>query len=375
MRRVDRTRRADEGEARGEQPSRELAKCGMCKRYSLVGCGGGLGVRCVNIQICLPVVNLTAASLLLRPRLVMALTGLVTGLVADYASSSDEDADAPAPAAKRARTDDAAHTPLPLPPPQLEDDANHPLPLPPPPLEDDTAVDSAPDGRVRQFAHVDGQYATHIYLPVRPEAALGESLRRCCADLGRRSGVHALDPASYHLSLSRTVTLSRAQIDGFNDALRVALRRCAASRAPVSDALVALPNDTRTRHFAALELQAGTEAHASICAMIDAVDAVLARYALPSFYAERRLHFSIAWSLEPLAEPLPRLSHSGSAPQRMDLPLERSEQQRNAGRAHVLSSRGSAPALCACQRRVPHRRACDGAQAAEDMRHVHHGRT
>ena len=59
-----------------------------------------------------------------------------------------------------------------------------------------------------------------------------------------------------------------------------------------------------------MELTAHTAGHAAICRMIDAVDGVCARFEQPPFYAERRLHFSVAWSLEPL----PQLAPSGSAP-------------------------------------------------------------
>ena len=39
--------------------------------------------------------------------------------------------------------------------------------------------------------------------------------------------------------------------------------------------------------------------------MIDAVDGVCSRFEQPPFYAERRLHFSVAWSLEPLPQRAP----------------------------------------------------------------------
>ena len=45
--------------------------------------------------------------------------------------------------------------------------------------------------------------------------------------------------------------------------------------------------------------------------MIDAVDGVCARFDQQPFYAERRLHFSVAWSLEPLPQ---RAPSSGMAP-------------------------------------------------------------
>ena len=242
------------------------------------------------------------------------MEGLATAYASSGPSGSDEDDEhetVPTSAKRPRQTSphhEASHAADLLPPPPLD------LLLP----ESSGSTDNvaAADGRVRQFAHVDGQYATHVYLPVRPGPQLADALLRSCAALGENGGrgsVHAVEPASYHISLSRTVSLSRAQIEGFSDALRLALRRCAAARAPVAETLCALANDTRTRHFAAAELRAGTPGHGAVCSMIDAVDDVLARYALPPFYPERRLHFSIAWSLEAMPEPLPTLQLPGSA--------------------------------------------------------------
>eukprot|EP00966_Prymnesium_polylepis_P023549 542096-Prymnesium_polylepis.1 len=45
--------------------------------------------------------------------------------------------------------------------------------------------------------------------------------------------------------------------------------------------------------------------------MVDAVDAVLSRYSQPPFYSERRLHFSVAWSLEALSFMPPSSSLEG----------------------------------------------------------------
>ena len=185
--------------------------------------------------------------------------------------SSDDDADEPAdPPAKR----------------------NCPAPLPPPPLDGDTD-DAADAALVRQFPHVDGNFAAHVFLTVVPAPALQQAIDRAVAALG----VHRL--AEYHVSLSRTFVLRRPQIAPFGEALRKALRGCAAVRTEC-DALHQLPNDTSTRHFAAVGLRRGTAGHGAACRLVDAVDAVLARYDAPPFYAERRLHFSVAWSLDAL---------------------------------------------------------------------------
>ena len=84
-------------------------------------------------------------------------------------------------------------------------------------------------------------------------------------------------------------------------------------RAAVSSELCELTNDTRTRYFAALDLKAGTQAYAVLCSLIDVIDSVLARYSLPPYYAERRLHFSVAWSVQPFPASLPKLPASAAS--------------------------------------------------------------
>ena len=202
--------------------------------------------------------------------------------LAAYGSGSEDEDDETAPPAKR----------------------NRPTPLPPPPLDGD-ADDTADAALVRQFPHVDGNFAAHVFLTVVPAPVFQQAIDRAVAAL--KSGpeyapadaslVHRLD--EYHVSLSRTFVLRRPQIVPFGEALRKALRGCAVVRAEC-DALHQLPNDTSTRHFAAVGLRRGTAGHGAACRLVDAVDAVLARYDAPPFYAERRLHFSVAWSLDAL---------------------------------------------------------------------------
>jgi hypothetical protein len=178
-----------------------------------------------------------------------------------------------------------------------------PPPLPPPPLDEAAdPVEALPDGRVRSFAHVEGDYAVHVYIPVRSDARLAACLRKCVAGLESSGAVHAVAPAELHLSLSRTAPLRRPQVDAFPDALRVALRSCTATRASL-DVVSELCNDERNRYFAAAELPSRRPGYAEVCRMIDAVDQVMERYGLPRFYEERRVHFSFAWALAPLLPP------------------------------------------------------------------------
>ena len=157
--------------------------------------------------------------------------------------------------------------------------ASRPAPLPPPPpREPRRAADTA---LVRQFPHVDGNFAAHVFLTVVPAPVFQKAIDRAVAALKRgpeyapadASQVHRL--AEYHVSLSRTFVLRRPQIAPFGEALQKALRGCRVVRADC-DTLHQLPNDTSTRHFAAVGLRRGTAGHGAACRLVDAVDAVLA---------------------------------------------------------------------------------------------------
>jgi hypothetical protein len=222
-------------------------------------------------------------------------------LIAAYLSS-DDSSDEEEPRPKRRHTGDHSEqsTTTTTQPPTI------PPPLPPPPLLEPMCASTAEDGRVRQFAHVDGQFAVHVYLPVRLDPRPAADLRQCLRLL-EAEGAHAVPQEELHVSLSRTFTLGRPQLEGFDDALRRALRQCATVHAPLDSTVVELTNDTRTRFFAAMELRRGTEGHAAVCALIDAVDGVVERYGQTRFYEERRLHLSVAWALAPFCAPLPSL--------------------------------------------------------------------
>lgn len=214
-------------------------------------------------------------------------------VAADYASSSDDD-EGSVPQCKRPKAADVPR-------------------LPSPPLSDDegVAASSAKGRRVRQFSHVDGMYAVHVYVRIAPDRDFLKAIGHCAGDIvaaASSGAVHAIPSEEYHLSLSRTVVLAQAQLDGFSDALRKSLRACTAMSVDFDSEVCELSNDDRSRFFAALQVRRETASHANACKLVDAVDAVVARYDKPVFYPERRLHFSIAWSLAPLPIPLPSLA-------------------------------------------------------------------
>ncbi|KAG2444955.1 hypothetical protein HXX76_001691 [Chlamydomonas incerta] len=215
---------------------------------------------------------------------------------------------APGPAAAAASASASAQ-----PPPQIQ------IQDPAPPLD-------PYGGRVRRFPHVVGNYATVVLLPVQglalegPLDALYRKLRRLLPDLepttqqqqpaaaaaaggalaggrGRGAGGGGREAAApcnggYHVSLSRPVPITRAQIEPLTSELS---RRLAAagSSFPLSlCGLRAFVNDEGTRSFVSAMVAAGER---RVVGLVRAVDGAFAAHGLPTFYEDPLPHVSVGW--------------------------------------------------------------------------------
>ena len=188
-------------------------------------------------------------------------------------------------------------------------------------------------GRVRAFPHVDGNFATHVYVPLalsrsaqwsRTRAELGNVLARIAArvpglrpigDYGKIGDAHSTAVSSFvvpdgdlHVSLSHTFPIRAARRDGLFAALRRALSASLTSAwvARVGPNLDVLVNANRTTTFLAMrvvdaELSPGTGAGdgdvgGSFAGAYSAVDAVLTRGGYPRFHDDPKPHASVAFA-------------------------------------------------------------------------------
>jgi len=203
-------------------------------------------------------------------------------------------------------------------------------------------VEDPHHGRVRSFPHVEGNYATHVFIDVHPPPTCTAPLRRLLAALQQAvgdvqpieeessaaegsSGIdigfsgtagHATPAAlSYHLSLSRTAPVRQAQIDSLIATLRQRLRRLEPFTLSMATEAEVFVNDDRTRSFVALTAASSQEmpftarigtqplyecSNKSDDVLIRAINAVSAAFklhGLPGYYENPRPHVSIAWCL------------------------------------------------------------------------------
>ncbi|KAL4070024.1 hypothetical protein V8B97DRAFT_2049766 [Scleroderma yunnanense] len=178
-------------------------------------------------------------------------------------------------------------------------------------------------GRIRSFPHVEGQYATYIYVPLVLDP--GEALYNLVTEMvckareevkglwaigevednelgsdivrpSRRSaGEHSKTMANLelHISLSLPILLRAHQREEFKQAVR----RVAQSVPPFDASFAALnelTNDESTRTFLAMEVGAG---HIELRHILDLLTPTLRSLRQKEFYTDPKFHASIAWAL------------------------------------------------------------------------------
>ena len=193
-----------------------------------------------------------------------------------------------------------------------------------PRLVDDPPDDATSSGRVRAFPHVDGNFATHVYIPVdiprRPRAALARRLAALVAlapslrPVGRDAppdptlDPDALVPDHLHVSLSRVFPIRIDARASLLAALRRALASLDAFHADVGPSFRVFLNDARDTAFVALDVSPRDSSrdrdddddryddrHDRFRAMVRAVDEALDARGYPTFYRRPVPHVSLLW--------------------------------------------------------------------------------
>mmetsp|Transcript_5555 Transcript_5555/g.10891 ORF Transcript_5555/g.10891 Transcript_5555/m.10891 type:complete len:263 (+) Transcript_5555:58-846(+) len=166
-------------------------------------------------------------------------------------------------------------------------------------------------GRTRSFPHVEGQYATHVFL----EIALPDSERvrkiydafqlHLSTHVGPQSRMHPIENGTrasknretmcLHVSLSKTVPITSVQMESLLRELKAAFRKKKrALHLRIGGAAKVLVNEDGTRTFVALHV---TDPGGMVEDMIESVSRVFIRHGLPKYYDNPDIHVSIAWCL------------------------------------------------------------------------------
>ena len=238
------------------------------------------------------------------------------------AYGSDDDGDTDEPASSPVNGDDASKRKRPR---DGEEDGRN-----------DDAARASTSGRVRAFPHVQGNFATHVYVPLavtdwtEARHELGDILAKLAravptlrpigtinANLGEDcdsafDAIASLVPdGDLHVSLSHTFPIRAARKDGLLTALRRGLARDLATGwdALVGPNLEVFVNDARTTTFLALRVgtaspidpSPGTSpgtanARSPWKGAYSAVNGVMRERGYPQFYEDPKPHASFAWT-------------------------------------------------------------------------------
>jgi len=145
--------------------------------------------------------------------------------------------------------------------------------------------------RVRSFPHVEGNWATHVYIEVEWNSHFFEFVSRVLEEL-RPLEFHALP--EFHISLSRTVAIRHHWIEPLVDSLRDQFRPLHASLCDLATVKL-FTNDEKTRTFLCLEI---SEEDADLLkSYVAAVDRSFAEFKLQKYYENPSFHMSLGWCL------------------------------------------------------------------------------
>ncbi|KAK1366710.1 U6 snRNA phosphodiesterase [Heracleum sosnowskyi] len=244
-------------------------------------------------------------------------------LIASYSgdTSSDSDSNQTLPESTTTSIPEPSRTPR-LPPPPVS------LLKPPTSLRTLNRLETSQVApRVRSFAHVDGNYALHVYIPVRIPSSSKEKLARFIDKVSSLvPGLNVVDAdipldivlknnkkleeialgREFHISLGRTVPIRVHQIESVLSMLRQKPQLRRRDRYLISfDKWEVFVNDDHTRSFLSIEVMTG--GLAEITRQIQAVNEVYKLHSLPEFYKDPRPHISIAWALGDISESLKRV--------------------------------------------------------------------
>lgn len=152
------------------------------------------------------------------------------------------------------------------------------------------------DGRKRQIEHVEGNWASHIF--IQPEKELIEDFNDFLQNVQDMfQNIKYIEEP--HVSLSKMFILKYHWIDNFFECLKKAVK-FNEFHLELSSELRFLSNEDKTRHFACLLVEQSSIDELKY--IVDLVDKTLNEFQLPIYYKDSIYHMSILWKLSEFSD-------------------------------------------------------------------------
>ncbi|XP_053552891.1 U6 snRNA phosphodiesterase 1 [Bombina bombina] len=145
-------------------------------------------------------------------------------------------------------------------------------------------------GRIRNFKHERGNWATYVYIPFQPREEFWDLLDELLS-MAADHGVILNKMSEFHISQSQTVVLRHHWIDPFVQSLRDRLHTMYRFVC-IADQIKVYTNQEKTRTFLGLEVTVGMD---NLLEVVSEVDKSLQEFKLQTFYQNPSFHVSLAW--------------------------------------------------------------------------------
>jgi hypothetical protein len=147
--------------------------------------------------------------------------------------------------------------------------------------------------RIRQIPHIDGNFSTHIYIPVHLSRSVASKvLDRSNQLLFRLTGTTPLSFDSHHLSLSRHVFLKPHMISRFLVRSREVLSQKRKTILFLMERYKIYLNDLSNTCF--IGIPVNVDISPTVLDLIKSIDSVLEEFDLPVYYENPSPHVSLA---------------------------------------------------------------------------------
>ncbi|XP_064611371.1 U6 snRNA phosphodiesterase 1-like [Liolophura sinensis] len=172
-------------------------------------------------------------------------------------------------------------------------------------------------GRKRSFAHMEGNWATFVYVPYNADEhllRLRDDLFKCLRPYG---DFQPMD--DHHISLSRTVSIRHHWIEPMLATLREGIQsRFIESSFCKIYGVHIYTNDEKTRSFLGLKIQ---DVSGVLTKVTEVVNETFSDFRLPPYYEDASYHLSVGWVLDDITTSLSTHVHT-ELQEVMDLYLE-----------------------------------------------------
>ncbi|MBW0503399.1 hypothetical protein O181_043114 [Austropuccinia psidii MF-1] len=163
-------------------------------------------------------------------------------------------------------------------------------------------------GRKRSQAHVEGNWLTHVFIPINLNQNFQKILNAIIAKLNQipdsKTWYSLIDDnlaaqdkkkteISLHLSLTRPIYLKTNERREFHEQLKKAIMDVELFEIYFANCAT-LSNDEHTRGFLVLEVGNG---HFLLMNLLERVNSILDQFCLPKYYEFPRFHISFGWCL------------------------------------------------------------------------------